>query len=333
MANKFQILALSGGGFLGLYTATVLAELEASIGRPIAESFDLIAGTSVGGIIALGLAAQVPARDIKIAFENNGKRIFSNRQVPNSMLGTLRDIARFAFEPKYTGTALRETIQQIVGVEKKIGELQHRVIVPAVNVTKGEVQLFKTPHHPDFSRDLKLKLTDVALATSAAPTYFPLAEVGDWLFADGGLYANSPDILALHEAEHFLGASLDQIHVLSIGTTTARYSFAHQDGNALGAYHWLSNQRLTSVMLAAQQQSVHFMMKHRLGQRYIRLDHDQSKAQARHLALDVATVAAQRTIRGLAMSTVQNAIGDEAIKALLGHKALPPKFFNIDRNT
>ena len=75
----FQILSLSGGGFLGLYTITVLAELEKQIGRYIASSFDLLAGTSVGGIIALGLAAEHPAEKIKSSLELNGIQIFSNR--------------------------------------------------------------------------------------------------------------------------------------------------------------------------------------------------------------------------------------------------------------
>ena len=73
----FQILCLSGGGYLGLYTASVLAELENQLGGPIAAYFDLLAGTSVGGIIALGLAAETPASDIKESFESNGSRIFS----------------------------------------------------------------------------------------------------------------------------------------------------------------------------------------------------------------------------------------------------------------
>jgi patatin-like phospholipase/acyl hydrolase len=199
---------------LGLYTATILAELEEITRRPIARSFDLIAGTSIGGIIALGLAAEIPAKEIKTAFEENGTRIFSARRAPTSRFGAFRDTMRFMFRPKYDGVALEEAIERIVGPERRIGDLQHRIIVPTVNITKGQVQVFKTSHHPTFCRDQKLKLRDVALATSAAPTYFPLAEVGDALFADGGLYANSPDILALHEAEHFLGIPNAQMHLL-----------------------------------------------------------------------------------------------------------------------
>lgn len=77
------MLTLSGGGYLGLFTATVLTELENSIQRPIAQSFNLLSGTSIGGIIALGLAAGKSASDIKAAFEANGAEIFGNRPRPH----------------------------------------------------------------------------------------------------------------------------------------------------------------------------------------------------------------------------------------------------------
>ncbi len=329
MAERFQILSLSGGGFLGLYTVTILAELENETGQPLARSFDLISGTSVGGIIALALAAEVPAIEIKNAFEKNGRKIFSCRPVPTGRWSGYRDLARFAFKPKYDGKYLKKTVEQIVGEQTLIRHLRHRVLVPAVNVTKGQVQIFKTPHHASFSRDLRLRVADVAMATSAAPTYFPLAEIEDSLFVDGGLYANSPDLLALHEAQHFLKIDIADIHLLSIGTTTARYSFAHEEGKEFGAVDWLTEQRLTSVMLAAQQQSVDFISSHRLQERYLRLDHEQSKTQERHLALDVATEAAQKTIRGVAMSTVQTAMGSGRLAPFLAHRAAAPIFYNL----
>ena len=249
--GRFTILSLSGGGYLGLYTASVLAALEESYGAPIARHFDLIAGTSVGGIIALGLANEIPAKDIQKAFEDKGTKIFSDRPAPQGTAGTIADLSRYARKPKYRPDALRNTIVRIVGEETLIGHLKHPVIVPAVNLTKGGPQMFKTPHHEDFRRDLHLKAVDVALATSAAPTYFPIAEVEDALFTDGGLYANSPDLLAVHEAEHFFARPASEVRLLSIGTTTAQFSFAHAHGRELGAFGWMREQRLVSVIIAA----------------------------------------------------------------------------------
>ena len=83
----YHVLALSGGGYRGLYTATVLAELEAALGRPIASHFDLICGTSAGGMLALGLAAEIPAIELKALFEEQGSRIFGSRSVLRRLLG------------------------------------------------------------------------------------------------------------------------------------------------------------------------------------------------------------------------------------------------------
>jgi patatin-like phospholipase/acyl hydrolase len=326
MSERFNILSLSGGGFLGLYTVSVLTGLEEAAGGPIARHFDLMAGTSVGGIIALGLAAEVPAPTIKTAFERNGTAIFSDRPAPATWRETVRDLARFLRKPKYQPNALRRTVIDLVGAETRIGDLKHRVIVPAVNLTKGKPQVFKTSHHPDFCTDLRLKVVDVALATAAAPTYFPIAEIGDSLYADGGLYANSPDILALHEAEHFLGQTCSRVHLLSIGTTTSQFSFSHAHGRQLGALGWWRDQRLVNVIIASQQHSVDYIAGHRLGDRYLRLDADQSKEQERHLALDVATEDAQKTVRGLAAATVQSHINDARLRAFLAHAAPAPVF-------
>lgn len=326
MSKRFNILALSGGGYLGLYTIAVLSQLEEDLGRPIASSFDLIAGTSIGGIIALGLAHEIKAKDIESAFLRNGQRIFSHRPVQSGKLGQLKDILRYVLKPKYDPSYLRATIAELVGAETTIGDLKHRVLVPAVNLTKGAPQVFKTPHHENFTRDQKLRVVDVALATSAAPTYFPLAEIEQSLYADGGLYANSPDAIAVHEAEHFLNIEHSDIHVMSVGTTTSNFSFADATGRELGIYGWAKDQRLVSVILASQQKISDYMLRHRLGERYLRLDTEQSPDQTQHLALDVATDSAQRTIRGLAKAKVQEKINTPELRAFFEHRAPRPEF-------
>ena len=138
------------------------------------------------------------------------------------------------------------------------GDLKHRTLIPTVNLSKGQPQIFKTAHHEDFVRDWKEKIVDVALATSAAPTYFPLAAIGDELFADGGLYANSPDFLAMHEAEHFLKIDPSQISILSIGTTTSKFSFAHGGSTKLGILGWARGQRLVQTSISSQQHRRHY---------------------------------------------------------------------------
>jgi uncharacterized protein len=321
----FQILCLSGGGYLGLYSAAVLAEIEAATGRPIAESFDLIAGTSIGGIIALGLAAGASAAEIRDAFLERGPLIFSDRPPPLG-IGEKIELARSARSARYRAEPLRETIEAIVGAERRIGDLATRVIVPAVNLTKGQPQVFKTAHHPNFVRDWRLKVVDVALATAAAPTFFPIHRIGGEMFADGGLYANSPDQLALHEAEHFLDRSLNEISILSIGTTTAKFSFSSAAGEDLGWIGWMAGQRLTSAMIASQQLSVDYMMRHRLGDCYLRIDQTQSKEQERQLRLDTASPAARADLLGLAEASAREHLPNPALLRMLDHRAPAAEF-------
>lgn len=322
---SFNILSLSGGGYLGLYTISVLAELEEEFGAPLASKFDLLAGTSVGGIIALGLAAETPAAEIKKAFETNGASIFSDRKQPKSSIGKLRDLARSFLSSKYKNDGLKQTIAEVVGETILIGDLKHRVIIPTVNLTKGKPQVFKTPHHSDFVRDHKLKISDVAVATAAAPTYFPIAEIGDELYADGGLYANAPDQLAVHEAEHFLDVSTDDIHVLSIGTTTTQFSLSHETPRDLGIKGWGAD--LASTIISSQQMISVYMMEHKLGDRYIRIDEIQSRKQEQDLGLDVATKNAQKTIKGLASGSVQAVIKKPQLVNLFKHAPHEPTFF------
>lgn len=321
----FQILSLSGGGFLGLYTIFILNELEKEIGRPIGSCFDLIAGTSIGGIIGLALAAEIPTNKILNSFKEHGEKIFSDRKKPTSTLGRYRDLARSFISSKYDSEGLKKTISEILGKELLMGDLKRATIIPSVNLTKGSPQIFKTPHHKTFIRDLHLRALDVALATSAAPTFFPIAEIGDELFADGGLYANSPDLIALHEAEYFLQRPSDEIKILSIGTTTTKFSVSHEDNKNMGVKDWGS--KLAQTIISAQQMDVDYIMKHKLGSRYLRIDQVQSSIQERELALDIANELAQKTIRGLAEGSTREALANQHLRSMLKHVAPDPKYY------
>lgn len=322
----FQILALSGGGYLGLYTAEVLTRLEKQAGRPLGRCFDLIAGTSVGGILAIGLAMEVPAAKMRDVFEDRGTRIFSTRRKPR--FGWL-DAWRSFCRPKYGDHELKKAIACMIGSTTKISAARHRLLIPAINMTKGSVQMFKTGHHPSFGLDPERRAVDVALATSAAPTYFPLAEVGGGHFADGGLVANAPDLCALHEATHFLGQDRSAVRILSIGTTTTGFSLKRTLGRNMGSWKWMSRGRLFSTVVSAQQQLIDYVLSHQLGERYFRIDASQSEEQQSDLALDVATEAARGTLLGLAEGSYQKAYADPRLKEMLSHMATPPQFYDI----
>jgi hypothetical protein len=311
--RDFRVLSLAGGGYLGLYTATVLAGLEARAGEPLARRFDLIAGTSVGGLLALALAFEVPVAVIVTLFQERGQEIFSARRLPTSGVGRLLDLTRSVLGPKYSGVALRAALTQIFG-QRRLADAPHPVVVPAVNVSLSQAKVFKTPHVAESSGDERVLAVDVAMATSAAPAYFPSVKVGRHLYADGGIFAVAPDQVALHEAEHFLKIPPERVRMLSVGTATSGYRPA--DGVAAddGAVGWLSDGRLILTTVSVQQQHVHAMLEDRLGERYQRIDADWPSDAG--LGIDVATPQAAEVLIRLARRTLDRLDGPAWTRAL-----------------
>ena len=301
--HPLRVLSLSGGGFLGLYTAVVLEALEAQAGEPLARRFDLLAGTSIGGLLALSLAYEIPMRHVVRLFTEHGSAVFSNRALPSGAMSRLLDLSRSVLGPKYSSEALREAIQAEFG-DKRLADALHPVVVPAVDVGLCKTKVFKTPHGPASRGDGGLRAVDVALAACAAPAYFPSVRIGRRIFADGGLFAVAPDQVALHELEHFMGVGPDRVSMLSIGTATAHYHPAEAVRDDTGAVGWLSDGRLVLTLISVQQQHVQAMMEDRLGDRYLRLDADWPADAC--LGIDVATPHAIHTLSALARKTVQD---------------------------
>jgi uncharacterized protein len=301
--RDFRVLSLSGGGFLGLYTAVVLEALEAQVGEPLARRFDLIAGTSIGAVLALALAFEIPMASLVRLFREHGPQVFSSRALPSGAMSRLLDLSRSVLGPKYSGEALRTALQTELGDRRLAGAL-HPVVIPAVDVELCQTKVFKTPHSPASRGDGPLRAVDVAMAACAAPAYFPAVRVGRRLFADGGLFAVAPDQVALHEVEHFMGGSPARVRMLSIGTATAHYRPAEGVGDDDGAVAWLSDGRLILTLLSVQQQHVQAMVEDRLGERYLRLD--AAWPPDAGLGIDVATPRAIETLSALAHRTLHD---------------------------
>lgn len=302
--DSTRVLALAGGGFLGLYTAVVLEGLEARAGVPLARRFDLLAGTSIGAVLALALAFEVPMSELVNLFKEHGPRVFSSRALPAGALSRLIDLSRSVTGPKYSGEALRAALLDKFG-DKRLADALHPVVVPAVDIGLCQTKVFKTPHAPPSVGDETLRAVDVAMAACAAPAYFPAVRAGRRLFADGGLFAVAPDQVALHELEHFMGVDPKRVSMLSIGTATAHYRPAEGVRDDAGAVGWLSDGRLILTLLSVQQQHVQAMVEDRLGERYLRLDADWPADAG--LGIDVATPQAMQTLTALAQQTLREA--------------------------
>ncbi len=312
--KPFHILSLAGGGYLGLYTACVLAELEEQVGEPLGRRFDLIAGTSVGGILAIALAYEIPMRKIKQLFLENGTKIFSDRSLPSNPVAKLRDLTRSVLGPKYNGIALNKALVTHLG-RKTLKDAKHALVVPAVDITRCQTKVFKTPHASGSRGDENVRAALVAMATSAAPAYFPSIRIDDAIYADGGLFAVAPDQVAMHEAEQFMKVDPSRIRMLSIGTGTSNYRPSSDISERDGAVDWLTEGRLILTLISVQQQHVQAMMEDRLRERYVRLDSDWP-ADA-ELGIDVATPKAARLLMDMAQETTARAKSIRGLRQFL----------------
>ena len=118
--------------------------------------------------------------------------------------------------PPFTARALQRTLQEFLG-DKLFGESTLRHVIPAFDGRFSEVFLFKTRHHDDYKQDWRMKLTDVAMATSAASTIYRASPTGGYMLIDGGVWANNPMLLAVTEAMICYDVPRERIKVLSIG--------------------------------------------------------------------------------------------------------------------
>lgn len=240
--KTFKILSIDGGGIKGLYSSSILKRLEAKFKCLTSDHFDMICGTSTGGLIALALASKIPTEEICKFYEEKGEVIFPKHPIRNIPFigkidtGFLKQIAKGG---KYKQEGLKKSLIEIFG-DRKIGDSNNLLCIPSYSVTEAKPKVFKYDHlEGDLSRDNGALMSDIALATSAAPTYFPMAELqyyNNEQFIDGGVWANNPTLVGLLEAlNNFVGThkSYNKISILSLS------SLSITGGNPVG----LKNER------------------------------------------------------------------------------------------
>lgn len=220
--QPFRILSLDGGGIRGVFTAAVLAKWEAMTDLSAAKHFDLIAGTSTGGILAIGLGLGLSAQQMVQFYTDHGPTIF-----PMMSFGQrVRQWFRWIWRIKFDASILEKTLHLAYGEpERYLKDSHQRLLITSYNTTSDDLRLYRTSHHPSVSGHDHLSAITVARATSAAPSYFKAAIVDDPATpheaVDGGVWANCPALAALTEAVGVLGIPLDRIEMLSVGTTGA----------------------------------------------------------------------------------------------------------------
>lgn len=260
-----RVVSFDGGGMRGLASAHVGAAIESKSG-PLAERADLLAGTSTGGIIALGLAKGLPAAGLVDLYRQNGARIFS-RSVEHE-LATLGG----ADGPKYTDEGIHAVLYEFFG-NSMLSEAKTDVLVTSYDAATDTARFFKSW----TLEDAATHMATAARATSAAPTYFdPLhlmwPTTGDpsKLFAelliDGGVCANNPAACAWADAVKLWPG--EEITVISIGTGNTSKPF---DPTGWGIAQWARS--LVDAFMGGASAVVDYQMR-ALCPRYYRVQVD-----------------------------------------------------------
>lgn len=253
MKDKFKILVLDGGGSRGILPAAFLNQLERKIG-PLTDIFDLMVGTSTGGIIAAGLGRGMSAGEILELYNSEIPRIFERPlswkvRTAWGMLG-----------PKYDNANMREVMQEYLG-DGALSQAKTRFIVTAYNTADNDVILID-------SKDSTLYgFADAAIATSSAPVYFP----SYMNLVDGGIYANNPVLIGIAEAQK-LGYALQDIVVLNIGTG---FNVTGWNTSRFGVKNWLITEKskpLIDMMFDAMAEKDSYIAKRLLGANYMYLN-------------------------------------------------------------
>ena len=251
MADLVKVLSIDGGGIRGILPAMVLSEIEKRTGRRVSALFDLVAGTSTGGILALALTRPSESRtpaytaaDLVKLYEDEGPRIFSR-----SVWHEIRSVGSLLAD-KYPAAGIEEVLDKYLG-DTRLRDALTNVMVTSYDIEARRPMFFKSwLAKQDAASDFPMKA--VARATSAAPTYFPPARVdtvgptGFYALIDGGVFANNPGVCAYAEAR-ILNRGRNDFLLLSLGTGGQTRTIPYDKAKDWGVAEWA--QPILSVVL------------------------------------------------------------------------------------
>lgn len=280
--RDFKILAIDGGGVRGIIPAIVLHELQKDLAEPIWKYFDLICGTSTGGIIALALSVGKPIEEIVKMYDGKSALIFPK---PKWYAESLKRFGKvFCGDGgRFEGSCLEQVLKAefLTGDQPfKMKDALTRLCIAAIDITNGRVVVYKSPHSVIYPTEQKMtadsekEMWRIALATSAAPTFFPTVKILESYCVDGGIWANNPSLVGLTEAIRS-GFRLDEISILSLGTGSAVFQIEEKRAKRMNLLSWGFGRGLVELAFEAQSQSVHNQVRGLLrDDKYLRVQYD-----------------------------------------------------------
>lgn len=307
----FKILSIDGGGIRGIIPAVVLGEIEKITGKPISSLFDLVAGTSTGGILALGLAKpksdgspEHSAQKLVGLYDSEGSHIFRRSFFHKILsLGNLSNA-------KYPTSGLEDALDRYFG-EAMLSETLVDLVIPSYDIEK-RLPIYFTSYFARGRPGFDHKMRYVAQSTASAPTYFkPFklktgSEVGHLSLIDGGVFANNPTLAALSEATGSRRARIGNLFIVSLGTGQGAQPISLKRATNWGLVGWAT--RILDVVLDSVSQSVHHQIYYLLRgtksqQSYYRLQPLLEKGERR---LDNATPSNIAKLKKIAQGFVRD---------------------------
>ena len=312
MPKPFRILSIDGGGIRGIVPALVLADLEARTGQRVSDLFDLVAGTSTGGVLALALTRDdpVPADKLVSLYGREGRSIFSKsfwRRLPGYAL----------MDERYSDKGLVRVLKKYLG-ESSLAEASPPVLVTSYALERRMPFFFKSAKAkaPGTKASHDFPMWQVGRATSAAPTYFEPYKLeasgeGYYSLVDGGVFANNPAMCALAEAMGE-GVAPSDIVMLSLGTGEHTRPIPHKDAVNWGLANWAVP--IIGIMMDGVSDTVHYQVSKILGKgSYLRV---QGKLTDAMDDMDDASRANIRALRRFAKGLVREYAEDLEALAL-----------------
>jgi len=309
MENKtFKILSIDGGGIKGLYSASILASLELKTGKSITDHFDMICGTSTGGLIAIGLANGMSAKSLVDLYMTKGSLIFptSNNRFVRSFQNSYKSLKQIFFSNKHSVKPLKRILEDLFG-DKTMNDATNLLCIPSFNLTNGQPKVFKkSGSQTELFVDNNIKLVDIALATSAAPSYYPVHEHNNFLYTDGGVWANNPSLCGLLEAIDYYvgeGKEFDDFSILSISSITNPNGWVSTSNKSKSIIGW--KEKMFQTVLDGQSYFTDYFLlkivpKINPKGKYFRIKSpDLSKAQMNIITMDRADKKTLSTIQSL----------------------------------
>lgn len=272
ISKTFKILSIDGGGIKGLYSLYLLHRIEEKYcndNETLSDYFDMICGTSTGGIIALGLSIGLNSNNLIKIYEDNAANIFPGY---DGLLSRIyHNIVRFKnllSGGKYDNATLIEIANKYFN-DKKLTDSNNLLCIPSYDLSTGKNIVFKYPHKEGkLSRDKHILMKDVAIATSSAPTFFPPHYINSkectGYHIDGGIWANNPTLVGITDAlTHFVGENKEYTNyeVLSIGNINKNSSQIINSSRIKYFWNIFRFPTLIEMMMESNSQSIHYWCK------------------------------------------------------------------------